>query len=37
MNESLKLGYKVGDYVERVGDDTSLVHRGANRPRRESQ
>ncbi len=28
MNESLKLGFKVGDYVEWLGDDSGRLHRG---------
>lgn len=28
MNESLKLGFKVGDYVEWIGDDSGPLQRG---------
>ena len=28
MNESLKLGFKVGDYVEWIGDDSGQLQRG---------
>ncbi len=28
MNESLKLGFKVGDYVEWIGDNSGQLQRG---------